>query len=93
MIAEQILFEIGKCPEGSAVDFSIARQDIENEPMWLEQVRINNLESLVFELRGHKPLTEFFFSEPKLMEWCKDHNINCWYEPKDNMYLMTYRNI
>tara|TARA_R110002050_G_scaffold295237_1_gene453850 strand:+ start:11949 stop:12230 length:282 start_codon:yes stop_codon:yes gene_type:complete len=92
MIAKQILFEISKCHKGTAIDFRIAWPDIEREPLWIEQVNINNAESLVFSLRGHRPLTEVKFSEKKLMDWCKTHNIDCWFEPKDNMYLMTYRN-
>lgn len=61
MIAEQILFEISKCPKGAKMDFRIAWSDIDKEHLWFEEVRTNNLESLVFELSGHKPLTDVFF--------------------------------
>jgi hypothetical protein len=81
-----ILAELSK-HDNIIIDF----RTIENMSDFKEQSYIRNMESLVLQISGHKPLTESIFSKNKLDVWCESNNIYCYYDIVKREYHLIKR--
>lgn len=81
MNLDYILKEIRNYSE-SIFDYRV----IEDVPEFKEGSEVVSMESLMLQVGGHSPIKEYRFSEKKLAEWCRENNIDHYYDRKERLY-------
>lgn len=64
------------------VDF----REVENEMLFLEENELNNMNSLMLVVGGHRPETEFRLSKDKIINWSKENNLEYFHNELDRQY-------
>lgn len=64
---------------------------IEEAPEFMEQFRVNSINSLLLEMEGHRPETSVDYSKVAFYEWCGRNNINCEYNAMKRTYLLEFK--
>ncbi len=68
-IKSQILQRVSSEP------LQVEKEFLSQEPEFLERKKINNLESMLFEMKGHQPIEAVSLSFEKIKNWADENNI------------------